>query len=368
MADIILAVTTDLTHDQRMLRTARALNDAGYGVLLVGRRLPDSIPLEEENFNQHRLKPPFKSGKAFYLFFNLQLGFFLLKKNATTLVAVDFDTLLGTWLASKFKQTPCILDAHELFTDVPELKGRKFSRYAWHLLGRLIIPQLSAAYTVNQSLARLLGTSYKRPFHVVRNLPEKQSLPQTKVDAPPFLLYQGALNQGRGLETLIDVAPRLPVPVYLAGDGDLKKNLEERTYQKGLQNQVFFLGKLAPKELHLFTLQAFLGYNLLESSSRNYYYSLANKFFDYLQAGVPSLSNPFPEYVRITSQYQVAELISLDPEQLVNSVWKLWNNPAMYQSMQEDCFKARHIFTWQKEIPSLLKIYREVVPLEKNTT
>lgn len=361
MADIILAVTTDLTHDQRMLRTARALNDAGYQVLLVGRRLPDSIALKKEKFHQYRLKPPFKRGKAFYVFFNLQLCLFLLTKNAKTLVAVDFDTLLGTWLASKLKRRPCILDAHEFFTDVPELKGRKISRYTWHLLGRYIIPRLAAAYTVNQSLARLLGNCYKRPFKVVRNLPEKQPLSEPKRGSTHFLLYQGALNQGRGLENLIDVAPRLPIPVYLAGDGDLKNDLQEKVHRKGLANQVFFLGKLAPRDLHSLTMQAFLGYNLLESSSRNYYYSLANKFFDYLQAGVPSLSNPFPEYARITTEYHVAKLISLDPEQIVNSVWELWNNPPKYQRMQENCLKARHIYTWEREIPSLLKIYKEVV-------
>jgi glycosyltransferase involved in cell wall biosynthesis len=367
MADIILAVTTDLTHDQRMLRTARALNDAGYKILLVGRQLPDSVTLTDEKFNQHRLRPPFKSGKAFYLFYNLQLFVFLLAQNAKTLVAVDFDSLLGTWLASKFKRTPCILDAHEFFTDVPELQGRTMSRYAWHCLGRFIIPRLSAAYTVNQSLARLLGTCYKRSFHVVRNLPEKQILTRSKESSPPFLLYQGALNQGRGLETLIDVAPRLPVPVYLAGDGDLKEELQERAHQKGLADHVFFLGKLAPAELHAVTKQAFLGYNLLESSSRSYYYSLANKFFDYMQAGIPSLSNPFPEYTRITAQYHVAELIPLDQDQLVSSVWELWNNPAIYQSMQEDCLKARHVFSWENEIPNLLKIYKHVVSSEKNT-
>ena len=364
MPDIVLAVTTDLTHDQRMQRTARALHQAGYRVLLVGRRLPHSRELLAEPFSQYRLKQPFKKGKAFYLYYNLQLFFLLLRIRAKALVAVDFDTLPGTYAAGIVKQVPCALDAHEFFTEVPELQGRPLSRKTWHMLGRLVIPRLSAAYTVNRSLARLMGTCYGKTFQVVRNLPEAKPLPQPKETPEPFLLYQGALNEGRGLETLIHVAGQLPLSVYLAGDGDLKPSLEAQVRQQGLEHQVHFLGKLNPEELRTVTAQAFLGFNLLAANSRNYYYSLANKFFDYMQAGVPSLSNPFPEYVRINAEYPVAKLIPLEPKPLVKTIRALWADPATYEKMRQACLAARQVYTWEQEIPALLPIYQDILPRE----
>ncbi|WP_205127803.1 hypothetical protein, partial [Okeania hirsuta] len=59
------------------------------------------------------------------------------------------------------------------------------------------------------------------------------------------------------------------------------------TKELDLQKQVKFLGYLDPEELRRITPQAHLGLNLLENKGLSYYYSLANKTFDYLQAGLP---------------------------------------------------------------------------------
>lgn len=356
---IVFAVTTDLNHDQRMQRTASSLFKAGYQVKLIGRLLASSQPLAPTPYDQDRLKLPVNKGKIFYLLFNLRLLFYLLKEPASILVAVDFDTLLGTRLAGWLKHKPTVLDAHEYFTEVPELRDRPLSKYIWDLQGRCLIPGLAAAYTVNQSLARILGTTYRKKFQVVRNLPERQKIKQ--VPKRDFILYQGALNEGRGLFTLIKATPHLPLPLYLAGDGDLRPELERLTSSLGLEEQVFFLGSLSPEELREMTPKAFLGYNLLESSSRNYYYSLANKFFDYLHAGIPSLSNPFPEYARITSLYNVAALISLDMDSIIQAVWDLWNSPERYQQMVEACYQAKNVYCWETEEKALLSIYNSVL-------
>ena len=44
---IVISVTNDLSVDQRVDRAARTLVNAGWEVLLVGRKLPDSQPLAE---------------------------------------------------------------------------------------------------------------------------------------------------------------------------------------------------------------------------------------------------------------------------------------------------------------------------------
>ncbi|MFM6952116.1 MAG: glycosyltransferase, partial [Bacteroidota bacterium] len=42
-----------------------------------------------------------------------------------------------------------------------------------------------------------------------------------------FMLYQGALNEGRGLEVLIEAMKSIPCELVLAGEGDLSKALRE---------------------------------------------------------------------------------------------------------------------------------------------
>ena len=361
MKQIVLGVTTDLTHDQRMQRTCRTLSRAGYKVELVGRRLPRSEALKAEPYQQQRLTLSFHKGKIFYLLYNLRLFWYLVRRPASVVVAVDLDTLPGVWAASRLKRIPCVLDAHEHFTEVPELSNRPATRNTWRLVGHCLVPRLQYAYTVNHSLARLMSKTYQKSFGVVRNVPEHPSGGPPSAPAQSFILYQGALNEGRGLETLIRAAPDLPVPVYLAGDGDLKGELEELVRQSGLSTYVHFLGKLSPDQLKHLTPQAFLGYNLLADTSRSYYYSLANKFFDYMHAGVPNLSNPFPEYARISAAYPVARLIPLEQRAIVETVWALWNDPDRYRVMVEACYRARPVYCWEAEQHRLLEVYREVL-------
>ena len=79
---------------------------------------------------------------------------------------------------------------------------------------------------------------------------------------------------------------------------------------------------------------------------------------------MPSLSNPFPEYVRINAQYPVAKLIPLEPKPLVKTIRALWADPATYEKMRQACLAARQVYTWEQEIPALLAIYQDILPRE----
>ncbi len=156
-----------------------------------------------------------------------------------------------------------------------------------------------------------MGDRYGIHFEVVRNVPLKRSIktaaPQKN---PKILLYQGVLNEGRGLEFAIEAMQQLEgVQLWLAGEGDLSDQLRRLVDQLQLQEKVRFLGYLPPKELAKVTPQAFLGLNLLENKGLSYYYSLANKCFDYIQAGVPSIQMNFPEYTRLNETYETFVLL-----------------------------------------------------------
>ena len=64
---IIFTVINDLTYDQRMIRICTSLVRENYEVLLVGRKLKKSIPLQNQPFQQIRLNCFFEKGKFFYL-------------------------------------------------------------------------------------------------------------------------------------------------------------------------------------------------------------------------------------------------------------------------------------------------------------
>lgn len=363
---IICTVTNDLHQDQRMHRICSALAEAGFEVWLVGRRQKNSGTLPPQAYQQHRLPCYWQRGKLFYLEYNLRLLWFLWRQPAQLINAVDLDTLLPAYLISRLRRIPCVYDAHEYFTETPELTRRPRVQRIWAYLADRIIPRLTYAYTVGGELAQVLQQRYGTRFAVVRNLPLRIT-PPPSTDAPQqsgprVILYQGMLNEGRGLETAIQAMHRLPhCQLWLAGDGDIRPDLQKLVDQEKLGEQVKFLGFVPPGDLPALTAQAWLGLNLLENTALSYYYSLANKALDYIQCGLPSINMDFPEYHRLQQQYGVFVLLArLDLALLAQHIQQLMEQPEQYAALRTACLRAAPTLCWEQEQVLLRDFYSRI--------
>ena len=364
---ILFTVTNDLSYDQRMIRIATTLAQNGFDVSLIGRIKKQSISLGNEPFQQKRLGVFFSKGKLFYLEYNLRLFFFLLKNRFDIVGSVDLDTLLPCFLVAKIKRKPIVFDAHEYFTEVPEVVNRPFTKGIWKLVGNLIIPRLKYAYTVSASLQQLFSEKYKIPFQLIRNITaEVHNLNTSKATkrqaTNPIILYQGVLNKGRGLPEIIEAMSTIPMAeLWLAGEGDLSTVLRTKVKKLQLEERVKFLGYLSPKTLKEITPKATIGLNLIDNKGLSYYYSLANKTFDYMHAGVPAIHLNFPEYQAIFKEIEIGVLIdNLKKETLINAVNLLLNDKVLYQNIQYNCLKGKTIFNWDKEALKLIEFYNEI--------
>jgi len=364
MSTIICTVTNDLSQDQRMIRICSSLQAAGYQVTLVGRQLPHSLPLVAQPFQQHRLRCRFHAGKLFYLEYNLRLLYYLYRQQATIINAVDLDTLLPAYLMSRLRGAVCVYDAHEYFTEVPEVIRRPRVQRLWSALADWIIPSLQHAYTVAPALAELMSERYGTPFAVVRNVPYRQTAPAERIVSPEkIIFYQGVLNEGRGLEAAILAIQQLPPTciLHIAGTGDLETKLHQLVQDHQLQDRVRFLGFVPPAQLPALTEKAWLGLNLLENTGLSYYYSLANKTFDYIQAGVPALHMDFPEYRALHDQYDTFELLAdLEVDTIASAIQALINNPDRYLELQQNNLQSAKFLTWEEEEKELLAIYKNL--------
>lgn len=365
MKKIFFTVTNDLTYDQRMIRICTSVQKAGYAVCLVGRQRKHSKPLIKHSFEQKRLNCFFDKGKFFYLEYNIRLFFFLLFQRFDAICSIDLDTILAGFYASKFKGKPCIYDAHEYFTEVPEVVLRPKTKRIWEWVAQHTIPQLKHCYTVCKSLQTVFQERYNTNFEVIRNVPfaqEKMPLPPA-FEAPFILLYQGVLNDGRGLEEMIMAMQQIDqAEFWLAGEGDCSQALRQLAEALDISHKVKFLGYIQPHELRQLTPNIHLGINLLQNKGLNYYYSLANKFFDYMQAGKPSLNMNFPEYANIVAEHPVGLLLEdLNPDTIVQTVQGLLNSPEQYAQLQAQCKISREHFVWEKEEEKLIAFYRKIL-------
>ncbi|MGM0620349.1 MAG: glycosyltransferase [Bacteroidota bacterium] len=361
---IIVSVTNDLVSDNRVHKTCSTLNEMGFDVLLMGRKLHQSPNLTPRSYSTKRFKLLFNKGPLFYACYNFRLFWMLIFKKLDVLLANDLDTLPANYLASKIKNKPLVYDSHEYFTEVPELVNRPTVQRIWEGLEKQMVPKVNAAYTVCNSIARIYTEKYGVDFRVVRNVPAKISFKPVDDNTPEkrekIILYQGAVNIGRGLEQAILAIKYLQgAKLLIAGDGDIKTELQQLTEREGLQKKVQFLGRLPIDELAQLTPQAHLGLSVEEDLGLNYRYALPNKLFDYIQARVPVLVTGLPEMAALVEHYRIGEITNtLEPEALANKMEEMLGNETKQAEWKQNLEAAARELTWENEKGILMKIFQ----------
>jgi len=357
MKHIIISVTNDLSTDQRVLKVAHSCHQNGYDVLLIGRRLKNSFPLNLP-LKYKRMRLMFSRSVLFYAEYNIRLFFILLFSKADILLANDTDTLPANFFASKIRRKKLVFDAHELFPEVPELAHRPKVKWVWQKIEDWIFPHIEHCYTVSQLIADYYNQKYLTNMKVVRNVPHYSTTPVDEkllnYSGRKIIIYQGAVNVGRGLEWVIDAMPLVENAVLvIIGDGDIINELKARVKNMQLYEKVFFLGRISASELHKYTFSADIGLCLLENRGLSYYFSLPNRIFDYLHAGVPVLATDFPEIANIVKNNNTGILINhYEPEYIAEVL-----NDFFAKNFDTRQFaEIARRFCWEEEEKILMKI------------
>ena len=360
MPILYFTVTTDLSYDQRMIRICTSLSNAGYNVVLVGRRIDSSIPLNKQAYKQKRISCLFEKGIFFYAEYNLRLLFYLLFKKMDGICAIDLDTILPCLYISKIKKVKRIYDAHELFCEMKEVISRPQIYKIWKWIERKTVPAFNYGYTVNKPISDEFNKMYGFNYEVIRNIALYEPLLQQR-KKEKYILYQGAVNEGRSFETLIPAMQWVNAPLYVCGDGNFMQQAIKLTIKHSVSEKIFFKGMLSPQLLKTYASQAYIGITLFENKGLSNYYSLANRFFDYMHAAVPQLCVNYPVYKEINNLHRVAVLIDdLSPENIALHLNEILNNEEEWKVLNENCIKASKILNWQNEEKILLAFYKNI--------
>lgn len=358
MKRIIFTVTNDLSYDQRMMRITQSLSAAGYAVTLVGRQRRKSIPLTDGPVSQHRIHCFFEKGILFYVEFNIKLLFYLLQQKADIICAIDLDTILPCYWASKWKKIPRVYDAHELFTEQIEVISRPLIHRCWLAIERFAVPRFPLGYTVNDFIAAELNRRYGVNYAIIRNLPVLTAEPLPPASPNSYILYQGSVNHGRCFETLIPAMQSVPAPLWICGEGNFMEQTKALIAEQGLDNRIFLKQYIPPALLPAITQQAACGLTLFVATGLNQYQSLANRFFDYMMAGIPQVCVDYPQYRAIIDQYEFALLIpDTAAATIAEALNKLRTDAVLYNRLSQKAREARMVFNWQQESTHLLQFY-----------
>jgi glycosyltransferase involved in cell wall biosynthesis len=305
-------------------------------------------------------------GPFFYACFNFRLMFTLLfVRKPGLIISNDLDTLPAAYTASRIRRVPLIYDSHELFTQVPELIKRKRVQAIWKGIESFYVPRVRYALTVSYPIAEIYRRLYKTSFKVVRNMPEMSNPERLmsvrkEYDGKSIIIYQGALNVGRGLELMIRTMQFIEDAVFvIAGTGDIDMELRSLVEKEGLGERIIFKGRLLPGELSQLTMSADLGISLEEDLGLNYRYALPNKLFDYIQCRIPVLCSALPEMSRIVETYGIGiATAEKDPERL-SGVVRYMLEERNVGAWKDALDKAAEQLCWENESQVYLDLLHE---------
>jgi len=378
-----MLVLNNLLHDARVQKEAKSLAQAGYQVTVFALHIGQVASQEQRDGFQviriqlksdHWKLEPFTQYVR-YFEFTIRAAQFMAKFKPWICHAHAIQALPACWLAARYAHSRLVYDAHEFE------QGRDFStafriprlmQKLWALPEKLFISTADAVITVNDSIAQALVTSYQITTPVViQNCPEKSSLAgrttilYERYSIPPdvpIVIYQGGLSKGRGLKELVRSADLVKNTAFvIVGDGAMAEDLRHTAQQLGKQARVIFTGRLSLESLPEVTASATIGVVLTQNTCLNHFFTLPNKIFEYLQAGIPVIGSNLPEIARVIRDYQVGEVLdNISTEAIADCINRLLSDPDRYRHLAKNARIAARKLNWGIESKKLLALYNEL--------
>jgi len=356
---VIITVINDIATDQRVLRQTALLNELHCETLIIGRHLRGSPELPPVASGSLRLKLFLSRGPLMYIAFNLRLFLTLLFRKADFYVSNDLDTLLPCFIISKLFRRKLVYDAHEYFTGQHSLVERSLKHWLWKKLEKRLLPKIKHMLTVSEGIADIYKAEYGVDPVVVRNLSPSskaiiaRSRNELDIDNNQLLvILQGTgINPGRGGDQLIKaVADIEGVKLIILGEGDEMESIRENAAKKGLDGKVIFLPRMSWDSMMSYTKCCDAGLSLDLDTCINQRYSLPNKLFDYISAGIPVIASPLPEVKAIIDKYNCGIILKeVTPDDIAEALKKLRDDVALLKFLKQNASSASGDLAWEKE-------------------
>ena len=284
----------------------------------------------------------------------------------------DLNTLaVGVRCKRKRPGTRLVYDSHELATERSRMSrrarrraGREERRGLRHVDEGIWTTRTRAEYVVRR---------YSIPFPtLIHNVPEMLEVKQgwdlhQRLGVPAdrrILLYQGSIQEFRGIEESIEAVTLLERCVLvIVGYGYHRPTLEDAVHRRGLDDRVHFFGPIPNDELLYYTASADVGLCVIRGQSLSYRWSMPNKLFEYMMAGIPVVASDFEEMGRVVREEGVGTVCDPDdPESIAAAVRAIIDDPEAEARFRAATRVAITRYNRDHEEQKLLALYRRLEP------
>lgn len=370
-----------LEYDARVQRIIKSFEGKGFNVDVF---LPD-VNRSELNIFDNKVKFHYyemnnswlNRNVLFWRKYSQVIELVIFKKvNYSYIYINDYPLLYSGCKIKERLKSLLIYDCHEIYIETisqffPTTGLKKYygvflikiNKLLHYWKERRLIKRTDFRVTVCESFKNYFKIVYKSDFMVLKNAPWelndlkrsnkiRNSLNLKKEDK--IILYQGVFNKSRGLVKLIESFKYVDksLKLVLLGDGVLKKNLTE--FSKKMNN-VYFIPMVKQEELISYTSSADIGVLFIQDENKSKELTLPNKVFEYMNAGIPYVTNNRPEASKIITENncgfifddQTPELIGQQFNEVINENLKSFGNNGRKAIEQK--------FIWQKDFELFFK-------------
>ncbi|MGB3763949.1 MAG: glycosyltransferase [Ornithinimicrobium sp.] len=302
--------------------------------------------------------------------------------------ANDGNTLAPARWVARACGAQIVYDAHELWRHRNVRTDRPVAPWIEAAIESRVISRAAGVITVSPSIATWLQETYDLPVRptLVRNIPRgvdevrgssgdidpdpsQGRLRQMAGLAPQVqvVAYGGRITTSRGIEETLDALALLPLSVHFVllgyGEPDYLATLRTRIDALGVKDRVHFVGAVASDQVSTALADADLSVVFVRPICLSYAFSLPNKLFESIHAGLPIAAADLPDTAAIVREYGVGEIFEVDdPSQIATAMAStmaaVLADPQRYRQAAR---VAAGVLTWQHEERALLSLYAQVL-------
>jgi glycosyltransferase involved in cell wall biosynthesis len=134
-------------------------------------------------------------------------------------------------------------------------------------------------------------------------------------------------------------------------------------------DKIKFFGTLPWEKMMHYTRMADVGMSLDKDTNINHRFSLPNKLFDYISAGIAIVASDLTEVKKLITDYSCGIVIEkVAPEIISETLDRLVHNKAELEELKMNSAKASETLNWKNESIKIRKIYEDVIFRSSNKT
>ncbi len=285
----------------------------------------------------------------------------------------------GVLLSQKFG-VPLIYDAHE-YEPARATKMAETGPNLPELLEDDCLPYVSRIITVSENIGALYGRRFSGPPPtIVMNSPECGFAPsETEQDQAvcirtnaglddnvPVVVFTGGVQRAhRGLDVVLAALKDVPSAVLVCLGPRHPTNdewlLNQASYL-GVRNRVVLLPAVDARLVPVAIRKATVAVCPIQDVSLSYRFSMPNKLFEAVFAGIPICVSDLPDMRRFVEDLGVGKVMDqTDPKNIAETLRYVIENRSEFSLTPGARAKLLNTYSWEAQVRKLLDLYADVL-------